>query len=70
MHRHLSNFIYFIFPVRTYETIVEYCKERLDDCETKAEHDEVSMSQLTPSGSTPGAVHDQIVILKVSVRNL
>lgn len=51
--------------VRTLETIVDYCRERLDRCESKVERDEININQLTPSGSTPDAVHDQIVQLKV-----
>ncbi|XP_028414728.1 nuclear anchorage protein 1-like isoform X2 [Dendronephthya gigantea] len=51
--------------IRTVETIVDYCKEKLVICESSVERDEVNMNQLTPSGSTPDAVHEQIVLLKI-----
>ena len=57
--------IVLIILFRTMETIVDYCKERLDHCESSVERDEINMNQLTPSGSTPEAVHEQIVLLKV-----
>ena len=44
---------------------MDYCKERLDHCESSVERDEINMNQLRPSGSTPEAVHEQIVLLKV-----
>ena len=44
---------------------MDYCKERLDHCESSVERDDINMNQLTPSGSTPEAVHGQIVLLKV-----
>ncbi|CAB4045423.1 Hypothetical predicted protein, partial [Paramuricea clavata] len=50
--------------IRTMETIVDYCKERLDHCESSVERDDINMNQLAPSGSTPEAVHKQIVLLK------
>ena len=56
---------YVLFFSRTLETIVDYCKERLNECESSIERDEINMNQLTPSGSTPEAVHEQIVLLKV-----
>ena len=37
----------------------------LDDINEVAVRDEVNMNQLTPSGATPEAVHEQIVLLKV-----
>ena len=46
---------------------MDYCKERLDGCESAVERDEINMNQLTPSGSTPEAVHEQIVLLKVCI---
>ena len=50
-----------ISAFRTLETIVDYCQERLDSCQSSVERDEVNMNQLTPSGSIPEAVHEQIV---------
>ncbi len=44
---------------------MDYCKERLNECESSIERDEINMNQLTPSGSAPEAVHEQIVLLKV-----
>ena len=60
--------IVLIILFRTMETIVDYCKERLDHCESSVERDEINMNQLTPSGSTPEAVHGQIVLLKVRLQ--
>ena len=60
--------IVLIILFRTMETIVDYCKERLDHCESSVERDEINMNQLTPSGSTPEAVHEQIVLLKVRLQ--
>jgi hypothetical protein len=57
--------IVLIILFRTMETTVDYCKERLDHCESSVERDEINTNQLTPSGSTPEAVHEQIVLLKV-----
>ena len=65
LHVSVHCMIVLIILFRTMETIVDYCKERLDHCESSVERDEINMNQLTPSGSTPEAVHEQIVLLKV-----
>ena len=59
-----------ISAFRTLETIVDYCQERLDSCQSSVERDEVNMNQLTPSGSIPEAVHEQIVLLKVGLHSI
>lgn len=59
---------YIISEFRTLETIVDYCQERLDSCQSSVERDEVNMNQLAHSGSTPEAVHEQIVLLKVGLQ--
>jgi hypothetical protein len=65
LHVSVHCMIVLIILFRTMETIVDYCKERLDHCESTVERDEINMNQLTPSGSTPEAVHEQVVLLKV-----
>lgn len=42
-----------------------YCKERLDVSLYCVEQDEVIIKQLSPPGSSPQAVHEQIAILHV-----
>ena len=49
---------------------MDYCQERLDSCQSSVERDEVNMNQLTPSGSIPEAVHEQIVLLKVGLHSI
>ena len=46
---------------------MDYCQEKLSNSESAVERDEVNMTQLTPSGSIPDAVHEQIVLLKVGL---
>ena len=65
LHVSVHCMIVLIILFRTMETIVDYGKERLDHCESSVERDEINMNQLAPSGSTPEAVHEQIVLLKV-----